>query len=392
MRIAWVSNTPWATTGYGQQTAQVVSRLAADGHEPAVVAVHGLHGSVSQWNGIPVFPCGLVDYSNDVSPSHAARWLGGDWQAEYPDGWVITLFDVYCLKNPRFQRMNVASWTPVDHLPAPPDVVRWFTDNNAVPIAMSRFGEQQLQRVGLDTLYVPHGIDTEVFSPGDKRRARDLLALPQDAFIVTMNAANQGRMDRKSFWQSFAAFGGFAARHSDAVLFVHSEMHGFNGLPLTEFAMACGIPTDRIVFIDQYAYRLGLRPEAMAEMYRASDVLLAPSRGEGFGIPVVEAQACGTPVIVSNFSAQPELVGDGWLVDGDLEFDVSQHSAWLRPSIGSIADALEQAYRDGGDAAKCRAKALEYDADRVFAEFWRPTLEALEARAPVLDAIEVPSL
>src|SRR6185312_6475218 len=43
-----------------------------------------------------------------------------------------------------------------------------------------------------------------------------------------------------------------------------------------------------------------------------------PSRDEGFGLPVVEAMACGTPVVTSRGGALPELVGDaGLLVDPD---------------------------------------------------------------------------
>jgi glycosyltransferase involved in cell wall biosynthesis len=67
------------------------------------------------------------------------------------------------------------------------------------------------------------------------------------------------------------------------------------------------------VWVDQYAYRLGAPAEVMAATYSAMDVLLAPSHGEGFCVPLIEAQACGTPVIATDFSAQPELVGAGWL-------------------------------------------------------------------------------
>ena len=44
--------------------------------------------------------------------------------------------------------MNIASWTPVDHEPAPPKVVDFFTETGAIPIAMSRFGERMLGTAG----------------------------------------------------------------------------------------------------------------------------------------------------------------------------------------------------------------------------------------------------
>jgi glycosyltransferase involved in cell wall biosynthesis len=54
----------------------------------------------------------------------------------------------------------------------------------------------------------------------------------------------------------------------------------------------------------------------LVRAYSAADVLVAPSFHEGFGITLLEAMACGTPVITSNVSAMPEVVGDaGVLVD-----------------------------------------------------------------------------
>ena len=51
------------------------------------------------------------------------------------------------------------------------------------------------------------------------------------------------------------------------------------------------------------------KPE-LAELYRGADVLLLPSRFEGFGIPALEAMASGTPVVVSDDPALREVVGD----------------------------------------------------------------------------------
>ena len=54
----------------------------------------------------------------------------------------------------------------------------------------------------------------------------------------------------------------------------------------------------------------------LVEIYNAADLLVAPSLYEGFGITLLEAMACGTPVLTSNTSAMPEVVGDaGILVD-----------------------------------------------------------------------------
>jgi glycosyltransferase involved in cell wall biosynthesis len=53
---------------------------------------------------------------------------------------------------------------------------------------------------------------------------------------------------------------------------------------------------------------------ALIEFYNAADLLIAPSLFEGFGMTLLEAMACGTPVITSNVSSMPEVVGDSGIV------------------------------------------------------------------------------
>ena len=106
-----------------------------------------------------------------------------------------------------------------------------------------------------------------------------------------------------------------------------------------------------------------------------ADVLLCTSRGEGFGIPVIEAQACGTRVIVSDWTAQPELCGDGWLVQTQPEWDPMQDSWFATPLVGSIVDALKSAYAaGGGHSDKAVEWSAEYEADYVFEKYWKPVL------------------
>ncbi|MBF2073332.1 MAG: glycosyltransferase family 4 protein [Synechococcales cyanobacterium C42_A2020_086] len=62
----------------------------------------------------------------------------------------------------------------------------------------------------------------------------------------------------------------------------------------------------------------------LIQLYNAADILMAPSLHEGFGITLLEAMACGTPVITSNTSAMPEVVGDaGALVDPSNPTDIA---------------------------------------------------------------------
>src|SRR5215475_2513470 len=120
----------------------------------------------------------------------------------------------------------------------------------------------------------------------------------------------------------------------------------------------------------------------MAAWYRGIDVLSLCSYGEGFGLPLIEAQACGTPVITTDASAMSELCGAGWAVSGTPFWSHGHSAFWSRPDISDIEQAYEQAYyawKEGKLPQKqARDFALIYDADNVFANHWVPVLEELE--------------
>lgn len=385
-RILWFSNAPWAQTGYGQQTAQVVPRIKKENYSVAIHAMYGLEGSSSNWNGIKIYPRGIAPYSDDIVVAHAQDFGNGDPSAPIL---LLTLFDVWTFKSKSFDMLpHVASWVPIDHKPCPPEVLDWCRRDNVKPIAMSRFGESMLNLADVECLYIPHAIEktfkpTKVYATASgEMTGRELMGVPADAFVVGMNAANKGVMpSRKAFGENFLAFSLFAKSRPDAVLYVHSDRDGMmGGVKLVPLAEACGITAEQIRFVDQYAYRAGFPQEALAAMYTGMDVLLSASMGEGFGLSVIEAQACGTPVIVSDFTAQPELVGDGWCVPCQPLWDSLQTSWFATPSVPGIVDALNEAYEDRrGPSQLAIDFAAQYGADRVFDEFWKPALKELSA-------------
>jgi glycosyltransferase involved in cell wall biosynthesis len=385
MKIAWYSNAPWAGTGYGQQTDIFTELLTAAGHDVAILANYGLNGAPRGWKGMPVYPGGYDMWANDVLSLHSRHHFNES------NGLILTLCDVWVIKNPALKQMPLASWVPIDHTPIPPKVAQFFAEYNSHPIAMSKFGLAELQNLGFDASYVPHGIDTDVFRPVTEiggRSVREVLGLPADAFVVGMNAANKGSQKiRKSFPQVFLAFAMFRKKRPDAILYLHTEKFGHSaGVDLIRLAQACGVPEDSIMYTDQYAYRMGLKPEMLAAMYSAFDVLASPSMGEGFGIPVVEAQACGVPVIVSDATAQPELCGSGWTVGGVPDWDEAQASWFHLPDVFEIAAAMDEAYEGQGDREKARQFALGYHHTTVYEDHWVPTLDRLATM------VELPSV
>jgi glycosyltransferase involved in cell wall biosynthesis len=273
-------------------------------------------------------------------------------------------------------------------------------------IAMSRYGFDRLTelsdgfrsigRAPFQVRYAPHAVD-DIYRPVETD-FREIIDVPEDAFLVGIVAANNGTgiYDRKGFGDMAAALAQFMNRHSDAYVYLHTIQAGQGLMDLPALFAFKRAPDDRIRWADQYMLRKHSITDAnMAQIYSSFNVLLATSRGEGFGIPVIEAQACGVPVIASNWTAQAELVGDvwtpdyigsdktpsGWLVGVDPDYDPRQIGDWGKPRIPQIIAALEDAYATRGDPAlkeAAIAKAEPYRADTVFDTYWRPILSEME--------------
>ena len=100
-------------------------------------------------------------------------------------------------------------------------------------------------------------------------------------------------------------------------------------------------------------------PEQLPTLYQAADVFLFPSLEEGFGIPVLEAMAHGTPVVTSNTSSMPEVGGEAALY-------VNPHD----PS--DIAEKIRKVVEDDALRGRLIARGLE----RASEFTWRRTAEA----------------
>jgi glycosyltransferase involved in cell wall biosynthesis len=108
---------------------------------------------------------------------------------------------------------------------------------------------------------------------------------------------------------------------------------------------------------------LGYVPDVdLPALYRAAEVFVFPSLYEGFGLPPLEAMACGTPVVCSNASSLPEVVGDaGLLVPPD--------------DVAGLAAAIGRVLTDPALRAELSARGRERAARFTWEEAARRTLE-----------------
>ena len=113
----------------------------------------------------------------------------------------------------------------------------------------------------------------------------------------------------------------------------------------------------------------------VANLYRAADVYLSPYRAEGFNLPVLEAAACGLPVICTRGGSTDDFADDSWAlrIDGKVEFDSTL--GWqIQPSLEQCCAHLARAVTDAGWRAAASAAGPAWVRDRFK---WKHSVDKL---------------
>ena len=384
--ISLASNNPGAPTGYGVQAEFLVRYMKRHSMNVGVLSNYGLEGAIgehrTEFGVVPVFPKGVAPYSQDV----LTVWHEFHRQSA-PDlkHAIMTLYDVW-VYNGWKDDIPVISWVPLDHVTLPPGVAQFLRRENVTPVAMAPHGKRQLENADISSVYIPHAVNTKVFQktpkimgPDGMMPTRELLGVSDDTFLVAMVAANKANsiLHRKSYDVNFMSFSAHLQSHPDSHLYVHADpAPNVGGFDLGVLARVCGIPPEKITFANRDKYRVGYSQAELAALYSAADVLLAPSYGEGFGVPTIEAQACGTRVIGSGWAATADLVAeDGWLVEGQPHWDSPQSAFFQVPLLDSVVSALALADKERGFSAVSRKFALDFDEEKVWSDYWMPFLK-----------------
>lgn len=214
---------------------------------------------------------------------------------------VITLFDVIQLENHGDQDLANGIVNKIYNFLIRQSVKK-CARADAI-ICVSEFTKRRaVKLLGLDSqkTFVAHtGIDLAVFKQQDKRAAREELNLPIDKKIILHVGSEIKRKNVEAIIYALAEC------TPDTVLL----RVGPQDTRIAQLITKLGVH-------DKVIYRESFYETEVAKYYSAADVMVFPSLAEGFGLPIIEAMACGCPVITSNYGAMQEVAGDAAILVG----------------------------------------------------------------------------
>ena len=381
-------NAPGLPTGYGGQGFLALKAFVSA----------GMHVTVLAWNlSMPVFQPHTQYTTEDVIrmnptmaditlhdptfPWASIRWMCNPY-TQFPctiqkrdlnkmivdtdADLFVALQDIFMFEPGPFLCLS-AVWLPLHFTPVEHPTVLSLSDFD-VQLPISGWGATLLSALQGDETtmrhveVVPHGRDHTVFSP--EAIASDTRAKwgwPDDAFVCLMVASNSEESGRKAFDAQIQAFKLFRDKNPRAWLHIHAETTRAYDIP--RILEIFGLFSTRSAWIDWNDSRKRTIGDAvivgscvsitsahlltriddhgMANMYRAADVLLAATCSEGCGVPILEAQLCGTPVVTTRTTAMWEETMLGisvppcqWIARSDF------NSGWWLPDARGVSDAL----------------------------------------------------
>jgi UDP-glucose:(heptosyl)LPS alpha-1,3-glucosyltransferase len=196
-----------------------------------------------------------------------------------------------------------------------------------------------------DAVVVPNGVDTSLFSPASRQALRNsarqkLGYSPGD--VVLLLVGNDWR--------------------NKGLSVLLETLSRLRHLPLYLCVVGNDAPADFLPQVQslQLSDRVQFFPESseILSFYSAADIYVAPSLEDSFNLPVLEAMACGLPVVVSRHAGISEYIVDG--VDGIL-LDAPEDSRALAGSLTLLLQQPELRLSLGENASR---KAMQFSWDR----------------------------
>lgn len=283
-------------------------------------------------HGITVFPGpGMIHAPTLLAPLHRSGSRGP------ADQIVVTVHDVVALTDPDAKGERRTGWYLAMLKRAQRYADAIVAPSHAVAEVLAEQGFAGRIRI------VPGAVSARLTAPDDEDERRARLGLPADYVFTLADLTPRKRLPDLLV----------AMRELGLPLVIGGDPER-GGRSLDEAIAEAGLPADRV-------HVLGDLDDAdLATVYRAARVFVHPGRGEGFGLPVLEAFSLGTPVVISDDPALVEVALDG---------------ARIAPTDSDVAESLRAAIAEVLEDSALAERLVVEGADRAGAFSWRDSAE-----------------
>ena len=355
-----MSDSPKLHTGFARVAKEIWTYLTRTGKYD-VRCIGWFHQDTNEECIYPIYTTAKDDNGKIIQEDKYAHKTFPQYVDQFKPDLVWTLGDMWMVDHvASAKNRDTFKWIgyfPIDGHPSPS---KWgkVIDNMDVAVAYGKYGMDVIKQraPNANLRYIYHGVNCNMFKPvsdSDRIVARkDIIGVSDDRTIIGIISRNQ---PRKAFDKLFEAFyyilngtynrcnsckkitvddydlithkntdRGYCAycgcedvergkSRDDVRLYIHGAVVdcGWDLLDLQKDYDLAG----KVLVNPTLKVGVGVSDHTLNGVYNAIDIFTLPSRGEGFGLPILEAMSVGKPIVVTDYSAYPEWAsGAGELV------------------------------------------------------------------------------
>lgn len=325
-----------ARSGYANIAMELCRGMANEGYE---VMVLGLGYTGQEFDEkFHIVPCGSIQ--DIVGNMNNLKFM---WEADL----VICAMDVHVFQEEiyPFSKKLALPYICITPLESDPLCITWanlLREMDKV-FFISQFGADEAKKSGVEADHIEIGIDTKSWRLRTKEeydKIRESLGFDKDDFVVITVADNQ---ERKNLGRGFQIIAELKKRGVSAKHILVTREHSQVGWKLYDLAFEPDISLSS----DLRVFNNGMPFRDLYTLYCAADAYLSCSKGEGLGLPIMEAMSVGVPVVANKTGALPELLADGRGIIVDWQqwqYDPFGNQRRYDIDIQKAADALKVLY------------------------------------------------
>jgi glycosyltransferase involved in cell wall biosynthesis len=377
-RIVLISDSPNINTGYGVASHNLGRELRKLGHDICFIGFvaagaptfHKLDSEevpIYEGNTTVSIEKAFLDWKPDVAIHirdafvHSSRWHSHPYS-------LVNITD----------RPKIILYTPIQSDNLPDEFVQACINECDFCVTFTKWGSDVLLFQGVPSNRMSSiwlGFDPEIFKPLDVKKEEYGFS-ENRPLIGSIGIADQYRKGWPILLQAFSIA---KNKFPDLDMYLGTSPEGHYSL--THHADKLGVKGS-IIYPQRYDKNWGLSSDEMAGLYNSMDAYVSTSIAEGFNLPLLEAFACGVPVICTDLPNHREILGDAaFFIPSRKQFPTAWSFEWLADPESAAELIAKALTMSSEEKQELRSKQLERSSELTWkrsAENWDSLLKRLK--------------